>query len=634
MTTRFNTARFGFIAPMPSGCAMGLLIGLFIVVGDSFSHTGSFDGLFASPMKSLALFIAASAPSALVLSGCFRGMDGLASRPRAARKELSPGLFARHPFAFSLVVLAVCWLPYLVVFFPGSLPYDGVRSLNQFMTDAALENHHPVLMNMLYAVLYRAGSAFAGLLGTGVESTFSPDNLGIFAIVSFQTACCLLAFSGVVSFVAASRAPRALAWGTLLFLALFPLWGVYAQAAMKDGLYNAVLAFFVLSIARIVVKGRLDEERVPRSWWAALFISAILACLTRNNGVYLVVPTLIVFAALFRCRAAAAAALATAAVYMGVTVLLWPAIGVDMSTTQKEMLSVPFQQTARYLATYPDDVTDEERAAIEGVLPYDELPDLYLPDLSDPVKESYKLHNAKVEGSEEYTEEHPDALKEYFKAWASMGLRHPGCYVQATIANTYAYFYPFVIIGPQVERSSLQFGIMQGSINETFFPHYAGPEGVRAAVQSAIESSVQMPVLCCFWSPAPYVWILLAGWFYCAHSLFSLRREKRGHAADHGRHARAVTCEETLFGDVRACLSRCLGGMVVLIPATMLLLTTLAGPLNGHLRYIMPMIVTLPVAFSVVTYGLGPRKETEAVGFGKTMPSKAEAAFSKRAERR
>lgn len=632
MTTRSNTARFGFIAPMPSGCAMGLLIGLFIVVGDSFSRTGSFDGLFASPLRGLVLFFAASVPSALVLSACFRGMDGLASRPRAARKELSPGLFARHPFAFSLVVLTICWLPYLAVFFPGSLPYDGVRSLNQFMTDAALENHHPVLMNMLYAVLYRAGSAFAGLMGTGVESAFSPDNLGIFAIVSFQTACCLLAFSGVVSFVAASRAPRVLAWGTLLFLALFPLWGVYAQAAMKDGLYNAVLAFFVLSIARIVVEGRLEGRRIPRSWWAVLVISAILACLTRNNGVYLAVPALVALAVLIRSRAAVAAALATTIVYVGVTGLLWPAIGVDMSTTQKEMLSVPFQQTARYLATYPDDVTDEERAAIEGVLPYDELPELYLPDLSDPVKESYKLHNAKVEGSEEYTEEHPDALKEYFRAWLSMGLRHPGCYVQATIANTYAYFYPFVIIGPEVDRSSLQFGIIQGSINETYFPHYVGPESVRTAFQSAIESSVQMPVLCWFWSPAPYVWALLAGWFYCAHSFFSLRRENQGHAAVRGRHARELAGEGTLFGSSRARWARCFGGMVVLIPATMLLLTTLAGPLNGHLRYIMPMIATLPVAFAVLTYGLGSQEKAD--GFGNADSLKAKAAFGERAERR
>ena len=52
--------------------------------------------------------------------------------------------------------------------------------------------------------------------------------------------------------------------------------------------------------------------------------------------------------------------------------------------------SIPMQQTARYLKEYPDDVTKEEAKAIDGVMKYDEIADLYNPELSDPVKATYR----------------------------------------------------------------------------------------------------------------------------------------------------------------------------------------------------------------------------------------------------
>ena len=37
------------------------------------------------------------------------------------------------------------------------------------------------------------------------------------------------------------------------------------------------------------------------------------------------------------------------------------------------MLSIPFQQTARYVTKYSDEVTEEEKDAINNVLQYDNL---------------------------------------------------------------------------------------------------------------------------------------------------------------------------------------------------------------------------------------------------------------------
>ena len=48
------------------------------------------------------------------------------------------------------------------------------------------------------------------------------------------------------------------------------------------------------------------------------------------------------------------------------------------------------QQTARYIRDYGNEVTDDERTAIEKVLDYDAIAQSYMPELSDGVKQYYK----------------------------------------------------------------------------------------------------------------------------------------------------------------------------------------------------------------------------------------------------
>jgi len=95
----------------------------------------------------------------------------------------------------------------------------------------------------------------------------------------------------------------------------------------------------------------------------------------------------------------------------------------------REMLSIPFQMTARYLNTYPDDVTQEEKAAVARVLDLEAIEN-YDPRLSDPVKDT----------------SNPDLgngnLSAYLGAFVSMGLRHPGVYLDAWLNMIYGYFYP------------------------------------------------------------------------------------------------------------------------------------------------------------------------------------------------
>ena len=473
----------------------------------------------------------------LLLRVLFRWLDR--GSWRGWRTVAEYGFFGRHCLLVSAAVIALCWLPYLIIYFPGTLTWDGARSMNQFITDAPLENHHPVLMNLLYAGLMTLGR------------TLYSDNLGLLLIVLLQYAACVAAFSLSVRQLVSMKTPRWLVIASLAFFALYPGWGLFAQTAIKDTLFFAVFCLFVLSLLRL-----MTPARPTPSAWAWAVAAGLALCFTRNNGIYIALSSLLALAAFFglgragrrRARTALGIAVACAAAYLLAMNVAWPALGVN-TKENKEMLSVPFQQTARTLLEHPDDVTDDERDAIAAVLPHDELADLYTPDLADPVKESLLDESGNLEGEERNA---------YFHAWLSMGLRHPATYLQATLANTYAYFYPWAIVGPNVDRP-LWYVWMQGEpINQTFQVHNLVPDEVRRPVTKFFDAQLDIPMLSAMYSPALYVWAFLILVAYAFHR-----------------------------GNRRA--------LVLTVPLAMLLLTVLAGPLNGQLRYALPIACALPL---------------------------------------
>ena len=491
--------------PLPSAIAVGCLFALCMVAGQSLAEAGDFSQIFGGARRivvSIAKFLLYAAASSLLLNLLFLWLDGrlgaeAVPRVRAGVPTRASRLRAfadRHVFVLSLVILAVCWGAYIAAFLPGTLTCDGARSLTQFCAGAPLENHHPVLMNLLYGLLMHAGR----VLGS--------DNWGIFLIVAFQAAVLACALSAVLAESRRRGLPLAIAALAALYFALFPAWGVLAQDAIKDTLFCAVLAWFMLRLACVAAPLE-GSAPVGAGEWALLAVSGALVALTRNNGIYLVAPALLVLA------------LASVVVaYVALTSFVYPACGVDMRE-EKEMLSVPFQQTARIVAEHGDGVSEGERAAIDAVLPYDRLAELYDPDLADPVKESYKLHNSKIEGSFEYADAHPEALGDYLRAWLGLALRHPACALTATAANTYAYVYPGEVVDVDGSRPVLLVGWQtDGAIAAAYDVSYLMSADAVARASAAVQATLEAQGMGYLYSPGVYVWLLVVAVAYLIHA--------------------------------------------------------------------------------------------------------------------
>ena len=98
----------------------------------------------------------------------------------------------------------------------------------------------------------------------------------------------------------------------------------------------------------------------------------------------------------------------------------------DMS----EMLSWPIQQLARARLYDEERLTDAEKETIDELMP-GEAWACYDPTISDPVKFEFDTQAFRAD------------VKKYVGVWLSVGKKCAGTYLDATMALTYPFFYPY-----------------------------------------------------------------------------------------------------------------------------------------------------------------------------------------------
>lgn len=445
--------------------------------------------------------------------------------------KISLERFVKYPsFIVSVVVIIVGWIPYIVFFLPGSVPWDGRRQISEGVGYTTMTNHHPWLVSEFMGLLMKIGQRIS-------------DNTGIFLIVfTFMTieilcysfACCKIK----------KYTNNILIYGlSVLYFALLPAFGAFAGVVIKDGLNAALVAYFMTVFIECCFKARQKSLSTKDFVW--LGIAAVLVCITRKNGIYLVLP---------QCFGLAVWVTKKNQV-IGVFILCFSILGIQIITdiklpeylgvikgSEKEMLSIPFQQTARYLLYFPEEVTEEERVAIEQVLPFEQIAEVYYPEKSDAVKNKYRGEA----GSQELTQ--------YFKAWYSMFKKHPGVYFEAALEGSYGYYYPF----RNCNASERYFLYIQPAPEGDMYWHYRFSNEIRRQVEAYAELWVKVPVFAQLMNPGTYTWFLLIMTVY----LIYRKRTK---------------------------------GIVLYIASFMNILICIASPVNGLVRYTLPLMACIPL---------------------------------------
>ncbi len=460
-----------------------------------------------------------------------------------------------HPTAVVTLFLLLCWSPYLIVFYPGTVIWDMGEMLGGLYGLRLLSTWHPMLTTWLFGGCVWLGRQIAG------------DNLGAFLFTLLQTFAMAFALADALRFLRRLGLGRSFRLAALLFFGLTPIFGSFAQAVGKDTLYAAALLLFAVRTAEILLYGA--PKRKELAWYAAF---ALLSCLLRANGPYVVLGTAAVtvaFGVRGRERLSVGAALGAAlALAFAFNFVLLPALHIQ-DETASGIYSVCFQQSARTLRDHADTVTPEEYAEIDSVLDAEALPALYEANISDPVKFTFRQYG---QGRAAETA----ALARYRKTWLSMFAEYPLTYLEAFVAGNSGY-YAFT---PKIDASRTYHA--QGGIRFVFEtydlgddPLYlhtvqiGGLETARTLLAAYSRGWRRVPLLELFLFCPAYTWLLAAAGL-------SLARRRR-------------------FRELLA-----------FFPALLSLGVCLLAPVNDYFRYFLPVVA---MAFPLLGLAKAPASE-------------------------
>ncbi|MFR5029306.1 MAG: DUF6020 family protein [Coprococcus sp.] len=390
-----------------------IILAIFMIIGDSFKSNGDLSFVYYSKFYALVSMAVFAGYALLIYYFMFMIGAGV-EKYRAKEQSLKCDRRRLQLYMFGGLILA--WLPYIIAYFPGSVTTDAMNQINQALGQYPFSNHHPVVSSLFMGLLIRLGRIF------------SNDYLGIFLMMLFEVVFTGFVFTKLIIYIHdISQKNMATA---IMYILHCIQHGDDGTVGIKGyHVYSNICCIFY-----ILYKTDNESEEFWSNKWNIVWstISMLAVCFWRNNGIYVVLISALLLLCEKILRKRWIRIIVQLAfvciVYFVAVKLIYPACGI-LPGSSREILSIPFQQTARYVREYSDEVTESEKKSISGVLEYDTIAEKYNPDISDYVKKTFK---------EKASDE--DILS-YFKTWLSMFAKHPVVYFEATLNNTYNYYY-------------------------------------------------------------------------------------------------------------------------------------------------------------------------------------------------
>lgn len=402
---------------------VSVIFSICMLIGNSFASTGDFTLLYRTPIHfglQLCRFVGYIFFFKTGLSYVY---TYLKKYKKSFPYQRGIKLFDEHPFLFPCICLFLSYLIYMIAFYPAILSPDPSNQIKQFFNietkyldsvivtnpNVYLTNHHPVFHTMLLGGCTKIGL----LLGS--------FNLGLFIYTLLQTLTVIFTLSYTIFFMKKINMPYRIRFFFLLFYMFCPIFPLYAMSTVKDTFFSCCIVLYTIQVFVL-----LQNKDYQKHQFLFLFLIILFLILFRNNGIHVFLlsfpflffllkkiwkKNLLLFLLCLACN-------------FGYTKVLLPAFDIPEGSI-REMLSIPFQQTARYVTKYENEITEKEKEAIDKILVYNTLKERYDPTISDPVKSEFNKYATKED------------LKDYFGVWIGQFFKHPLVYLEATVANTY-----------------------------------------------------------------------------------------------------------------------------------------------------------------------------------------------------
>lgn len=454
----------------------------------------------------------------------------------------------QHLFLFSFMVIFLAWLPWVLSYYPASMDNDVFDQLYSYLYEP--NNHHPWFSSCVLGICYKIGSQIGS------------DNLGIFIYILGRNIILAFIYAKCVVIQKEMGLKKMVYYSTLMFFAFVPVWGAYAKHAFKDTFSAGLFCLYIMTLIMVIYQTKKHTLKYKTCLIHA--IAALFAALFRNNYIYAIFPTTIVLICVMFFQKQrikySLTILICVLLYFGYNHYIIDYKGVKPGSNV-EALSIPFQQTARTVKYYGDELTEEEIDGIRVLFQYDLLAELYNPILSDPVK------NAAILPYESRT---PDATTNYLKTWFKMFAHYPIPYIEAAIGQSYGY-YAFTPNLPE-QSGNWNSGMTvfdwigcNSGFDQSFQFHFFEAFNVpRQILHAWVKVWDKIPVLCLTDICALYTWLIV---LICYYLLTKKQFIKT----------------------------------IPIIAVGIIILTCVASPVNDCFRYFIPVAASFPVLFTLLT---------------------------------
>lgn len=526
-----------------------LILAFFMVFGNSFMCVGSTALIFKNIgyfFLSIIIYIGFYYLFLVLVSYFFRFLDknNFSEKHKEKKDNKFVSTFKKHPFLFSFCFIVICWLPYIISYYPIILSPDPSFQIKQFFgiktkyadyailldENVVMTNHHPVTHTMLIGGCLKLGT----IIGN--------DNLGLFfySLIQISVLASIFAFSIYYMYKMGLKTKYLII--VLLIYALVPMFPLYAMSGVKDVLFGAFIFLYL-----IILHNLIKTKGVGYKWWHYVIITIILIliCLFRNNGIHVLILSLpfTLIIARQKWKQLLAVMVCVFGFYGIFDKVILPYYKITPGSI-REILSVPFQQTARLVKYHGDELTEKEIAVIDKILGYEDLAERYNAELADPVKNEFNKYA---------TEED---LKEYFKVWFNGLITHPGTYIEATMNNVYGFFYP------EKTKWYVYYNFDDRITEDGFNYHYNSLETSRNILSSFAVAFPYIPIIGLISNIGFNVWIILTLLIYAIYK-------------------------------------KMYKYIVFLLPCLVLILVCIVGPANTYFRYALPFIFAMPFIIGV-----------------------------------
>ncbi len=470
--------------------------------------------------------------------------------------ETAPGNGPR-PWQFwlcSAALIALCWLPCYLAYYPGICAYDATIQTGQ-IADHSYNDHHPIAHTLLIEGSMRLGEKLFGNVNTGI---------GMLTLAQMLVLACAFAWGIALLY---SRGAR-LGWLVCLqaFCMFYPFHMYMSVSMIKDVLFSVFFLIQMLSLCEITGRG----SRRFGVFDALFGLSSVGMQLFRSNGRYAMLVLQVFLLAAFlvgkrsrrfwgKAAVECMLALAVGSVLLSALFRLTDAEQGD----RREMLSMPIQQLARcmlyhggvgVLAEDDGTMSEEDKGLVNDFLLGEGYRE-YRPDLADPVKSHTNTYVVRYRTGD------------FIRTYLNLLRRYPGDFVNAALAVNAGYLY----IGDESHAAVNQNGRERGLgyVQTRWVENELNPrgiykdskwEGLHEKLEQWADGNayLRIPILKYLFVPGTVLWLYLI-----------------------------------LFGSLAA--RRQYGRCMPLALALGYYLTLFLGP-TVQLRYLYPLMVALPFA--------------------------------------